>query len=136
MRKQELEELPNHHDHSQKSIVTIHGKDFEYDADDYVDFGTVSRDLLGLQAQYGSRYLDGRVESPNLGIGLRYECKNEDCSNYHFIKIHKDDIGRFVSRVYAYKTEGVIPENSSKERIPALKKRNILSWIRGLFAIE
>jgi hypothetical protein len=62
----------------------------------FVDFGDVSRDLLGLQCQYGSRYVDGRIEGwENLGDGLRFQ---GNTNNYHSLRIHREDVEEFVSR--------------------------------------
>lgn len=69
---------------------------FEADKDGFVKFGDVSRRLLGKQAQYGSRYVDGAFgEYPKLGDGLRVKGSSDD---YHNLLIHKDDIDEFVNR--------------------------------------
>lgn len=67
---------------------------------DYVSVGDVCRQRLGQQCQYGSRYLDrGWAQGENsykfCGDGLRVL---GDCSNYHGMKIHKDDVETFVAR--------------------------------------
>lgn len=73
---------------------------FESDEDGFVDFGEVSRNLLGKQTQYGSRYINGDFgEYPKLGEGLRIKGSSAD---YHFIKIHKDDIDEFYRRYQEY----------------------------------
>jgi hypothetical protein len=70
---------------------------------EYVDFGDVSRGRLGQQCQYGSRYIDGRIEGyPNLGEGLRFQGRPE---NYHSFKIHRDDVEEFVRRYEAYQAQ-------------------------------
>ena len=77
----------------------------DYSVDEYVDFGDVSRQQLGEQCQYGSRYIDGYLEGwPNLGEGLRFKGydSNGRVNNYHEMKIHKDDVAEFVRRVKAY----------------------------------
>lgn len=66
---------------------------------DYVEFNKNRK--LG-QNQYASRYVDGRLDYPNLGEGLRWKVVG-DTSNYHFIKIHKDDLLTFENRVAAYR---------------------------------
>jgi hypothetical protein len=66
---------------------------------DYVDFGDVARDMLNEQCQYISEYVDGRHGRPALGDGLRIV---GDPCDYHGLKIHKDDVEEFVSRVTAY----------------------------------
>lgn len=76
---------------------------FEADENGFVDFGEVSRRLLGKQSQYGSRYIDGAFdEYPKLGEGLRINGNSDD---YHNIKIHKDDIDEFVKRYKEYQEQ-------------------------------
>lgn len=68
--------------------------------DEYVDFGDVSRGRLGLQCQYGSRYINGDIEGwPNLSKGLRFKGNDH---NYHSFKIHRDDVEEFVRRHTEY----------------------------------
>lgn len=77
--------------------------EFEADKDGFVKFGEVSRRLLGKQAQYGSRYVDGAFgEYPNLGKGLRVKGNPDD---YHNLFIHKDDIKEFVERYNNYQKQ-------------------------------
>jgi len=61
----------------------------------YVNFGDVCRDELGIQCQYGSYYLDGTANYPNLGVGLRII---GDKFNYHSLKIHRKDADTFIKR--------------------------------------
>lgn len=68
--------------------------------DPYVEFGEVAHKRLQEQTQYASRYLEGRHGYPNLGKGLRWE---GDLDDYHFIRIHKDDVDEFVRRVEEYR---------------------------------
>ena len=57
---------------------------------------------MGLQCQYGSRYITGRMQGyPNLGEGLRF--RKLDSGSYHDIEIHKDDVAEFVRRFFAYR---------------------------------
>lgn len=66
----------------------------------FVNFGDVSRKLMGFQCQYGSRYVDGKIEGyPNLGEGLRF---SGDTNMYHSLKIHKDDVKEFMRRYKEY----------------------------------
>jgi len=66
-----------------------------------VSFGDVSRNLLGKQNQYGSRFIDGSVPGyPKLGVGLRFS--DLEGPSYHDIGIHPDDIEEFVHRFYAW----------------------------------
>jgi hypothetical protein len=63
---------------------------------DFVNFGDLAREQLGEQAQYASRYIDGRIPGyPNLGHGLRFE---GDPADYHDVRIHRDDVEEFVRR--------------------------------------
>jgi len=68
---------------------------------DYVPFGDVARDQCGMQCQYCSRYVHGTGDYPNLGEGLRFIGTSAD---YHSIKIHKDDVVAFVSRVKEHRS--------------------------------
>jgi len=75
---------------------------------EYVDFGDVSRGKLGIQCQYGSRYVDGCIPGwPNLGEGLRFK---GNTNNYHSLRIHRNDIDEFIRRYETYK-EGVLNGN-------------------------
>lgn len=69
-----------------------------------VSLGDVCRQKLGMQCQYGSRYADKQQCEDNpesyCGDGLRITGTTAD---YHGMKIHKDDVETFVSRVKAYK---------------------------------
>lgn len=79
--------------------------------DIYVDFGDVSRQQLGEQCQYGSRYIDGRIDGyPNLGHGLRFKGydSNGRINNYHDMKIHRDDVAEFVRRVKLYQEHDIV----------------------------
>ena len=70
------------------------------DEKDYIGFGDVSRGKLGLQCQYGSRYVDGVLEGwPCLGYDLRFLGST---NSYHSLKIHKDDVQIFVDRHAKY----------------------------------
>jgi len=64
----------------------------------YVEFGDVARRQIGMQAQYARRYLKDEV----LGKDIRW---SGDYDNYHFLKIHKDDVATFVDRVKAHREE-------------------------------
>ena len=73
---------------------------FEADKDGFVNFGEVSRRLLNMQAQYGSRFIDGAFgEYPKLGEGLRIKGNSDD---YHNLRIHRDDIDEFMNRYNAH----------------------------------
>jgi hypothetical protein len=56
--------------------------------DDYIDFGDICRSKVGLQCQYGVRYLEAS--------GARYM---GDLDDYHFVKIHRDDVEMFIKHV-------------------------------------
>lgn len=61
----------------------------------YIIFGDLAREKLGMQCQYASRYVDGRLGYKNLGDGLRFI---GDPKDYHTLKIHQDDAKIFVER--------------------------------------
>ncbi len=65
----------------------------------YSPFGDFSRQRLGEQCQYGSRYIDGRGGCPALGEGLRFRNLKR---GYHFIRIHRDDMDEFERRYRAH----------------------------------
>lgn len=67
---------------------------------EYVDFGQHVRDANLGQCQYVSRYVGGRHGSPDLSEGLRFE---GDPTDYHFLRIHKDDVATFIERVRDYR---------------------------------
>lgn len=67
---------------------------------DYVDFGDVSRSRLRKQTQYGVRYVNGDVDYPQHGNGLRF--LGLDSPNYHDVKIHRDDVEIFVQRFFLH----------------------------------
>ena len=63
-------------------------------------FGDLSRTEMGQQCQYGSRYIDGKVEGyPNLGEGLRIQGKVD---MYHSLLMHVDDVPVFLQRYREY----------------------------------
>ena len=69
----------------------------------YVSVGDVCRGQLGMQCQYGSRYLNDTISLPGypfLGEGLRVRGTHV---NYHTLEIHKDDVDEFVRRVKEYR---------------------------------
>jgi hypothetical protein len=74
----------------------------------WLSFGDVARGRLDQQCQYASRMIDGRHGSPCLGEGLRFQDRTGgpvDVSDYHDIRIHRDDVERFVERVKAWRAE-------------------------------
>lgn len=68
---------------------------------DYVDFGDVARDRCSMQCQYASRYLSGAYGSADLGSDLRWY---GEVSDYHRLRIHKDDVEKFVERVLKHRS--------------------------------
>lgn len=85
----------------------------DFNDDGFSPFGDFCRGRLGQQCQYGSRYIDGKLEGyPNLGEGLRFNngkrwgrVRELDTSDYHFIRIHRDDMDEFERRYRAYQEE-------------------------------
>lgn len=63
---------------------------------DYVDFGNVARDRCGQQSQYASRHLNPLFANEYEQFQLRTKGDPDD---YHFLKIHKNDVEEFV-RLY------------------------------------
>ncbi len=59
------------------------------DLPNYVSFGDISRNQMGEQCQYGSRYITGMDGYPQIGAGLRFRNLTE---NYHKILVHRDDV--------------------------------------------
>lgn len=91
----------------------------ELDNDGYVNLGDVCRDILGMQCQYGSQYVDPWYASeeakqrgnnkPYLGEGLLIKGSFD---TYHSLKIHKDRVVAFVTRVIDHKVSNhVWPES-------------------------
>lgn len=83
----------------------------EFNDDGYSPFGDFCRSRLGQQCQYGSRYIDGRLEGyPNLGKDLRFnngkgfngETRPLDATDYHAVRIHRDDMDEFERRYKAF----------------------------------
>lgn len=66
------------------------------DDSDYVSLGDVCRDAIGIQCQYGSRYVNGIGGFPRLADDLRILRRDGD---YHDMRIHRDDVNLFVERV-------------------------------------
>ena len=65
-------------------------------SENFINFGDFCRKEIGMQCQYGSRYLTGFPGYPNLGEGLRF---TGNCGDYHAINIHKDDAAIFKERM-------------------------------------
>jgi hypothetical protein len=83
---------PEFDEHSEECIKAVF---------DYVNFGDVSRKQLGIQCQYGIRYLVGGFEGiPYLGENIRFR---GDRNDYHSYRIHQDDVEKFVNRVNNYR---------------------------------
>ncbi len=62
----------------------------------FICFGDLSRNEMGQQCQYGSRYVNsGMDDYPNLAEGLRIE---GDPLNHHSLRIHVDDVPTFMKR--------------------------------------
>lgn len=83
---------------------------FSPDKDGFVDFGEVCRDILGMQCQYGSQYVNlpyttMTERKPYLGEGLSIK---GDPNNYHFLQIHADSVREFVTRVVTHKKTNYI----------------------------
>jgi len=107
-----MEECDESENHAAVLCNIIHP---EFNDDGFSSFGDFCRERLGQQCQYGSRYIDGRLEGyPALGEGLRFnngkrwgQVRELDASDYHSIRIHRDDMDEFERRYKAYR-----PDNS------------------------
>lgn len=85
----------------------------EFNDDGYSGFGDFARSRLGQQCQYASRYIDGRLEGyPALGEGLRFnngkpygKVRELDASDYHSVRIHRDDMDEFERRYKEYRSD-------------------------------
>ena len=62
----------------------------------YVPFGDVARERLGMQCQYARHYL----LMFEINRGIRWQGKIEE---YHFLTIHRDDVEKFVERALAWR---------------------------------
>lgn len=82
----------------------------EFNDGGYSNFGDFCRSRLHQQCQYGSRYIEGKLEGyPALGEGLRFHNGFRygrlfplDASDYHSVKIHRDDMDEFERRYKEY----------------------------------
>jgi len=72
---------------------------YEIDEEGYVKFGDIARGEMDMQSQYAARYVHGVLGDPNLGEGLRFKGNYDD---YHFMKIHHEDIEEFLKRFREY----------------------------------
>jgi len=69
---------------------------------DFVDFGDVCRNKLDMQCQTGYYMLEGFHGYPKMKEGLRIIGNDW---NYHSLKIHKDDVQKFIDRVNAMRAK-------------------------------
>lgn len=74
---------------------------YEVDADGYLNFGDISSGELGMQSQYGGRYVSG-LDRPKLSEGLRFLGNPHD---YHDLRIHKEDAEEFIRRVREHRRD-------------------------------
>lgn len=68
---------------------------------DYINFGEFCRTILNMQCQSGVHYLLGYAGCPNLSRGLRIIGHP---SNYHEIKIHREDANLFRKRLMDHRS--------------------------------
>ena len=90
----ETGELVSRDDQASATTTRIY-LDLIADEEGFVPFGDVARSLCDEQCQYVSRYIDGRHGAVNLGNRLRFA---GDPSDYHFVRIHHEDVAEFVRR--------------------------------------
>jgi cold shock CspA family protein len=69
----------------------------EFDFDPFISFGDVCHEKLSMTLQSGAEYVGGFLErTPDLSDNLRFQ---GDRAMYHSLRIHRDDVPRFVQRV-------------------------------------
>lgn len=70
---------------------------------EWVRIGKIAHEMCSMQSQYCSRYVDGRLDYPTLGDGLRIRKASTkgpvDACDYHNIEFHPDDAVEFARRV-------------------------------------
>ncbi len=72
---------------------------YKVDGDDFTSFGDIARGELRQQCQYASYYVFGDMpEYPDLGKGLRFRNFEEAKSNYHYLRIHIEDVPELIRR--------------------------------------
>lgn len=122
-----------------KPFVDQNGNRYCEAADGYVNFGDVSRNLLGMQCQYGSRYIHGEQEGfPALGKDLRFNGSDEP-GDYHSIGIHPEDIEEFVHRYSAYKAyrnRHVIDPEGQIVELNEVALASLSAYLDGVGAFE
>lgn len=64
--------------------------------DPYVSYPDLCHSRLGTTSQVGAYYVGGCDPYPDLSVGIRFQ---GDAAMYHSLRIHKDDVDRFVARV-------------------------------------
>ena len=67
-----------------------------------VNFGELARNVLGMQAQYASYYVDG-IGVPRCADDLRMETGTIG-GNYHAYRIHVKDAPVFIERVNSFQS--------------------------------
>ena len=88
--------------------------------DEYIFVGEVFH-TIGMQTQYGHRYIKGLYGYPSLGDGLRFQYSN---TSYHEIKIHRDDILMFAAKVLDYRYgQGQISFGLSAQLYKAIQEK-------------
>jgi cold shock CspA family protein len=68
----------------------------EWNFDPYISYADLCHRSLGTTSQAGAYYVSGLDPYPNLSEGIRIQ---GDVGMYHTLRIHRDDVERFVSRV-------------------------------------
>jgi hypothetical protein len=111
--------------------------DLTPDPADFVDFGEVCITLLGIQSQYGSRFLVQNKGCINFAHDLRLRGKYGqplDATNYHEIEIHKDDVETFVERVLKFNVAGfaISEETADKLRELGMKRKLFTNAANGI----
>ena len=73
----------------------------EWSFDPYISYPDLCHRRLGTTSQVGAYYVGGLDPYPDLSDGIRFQ---GDRGMYHSLRIHRDDVERFVARVKKWET--------------------------------
>lgn len=65
---------------------------------EWIDFGVFSRTELGLQCQYGARYLKGEIPGYPKLLDNDAHMRGDPARNYHAVRVHVDALPAFVEK--------------------------------------
>jgi hypothetical protein len=105
-----------------------------------VGFSEVSSNLLGIEGQYGSKYITGELEDyPVLGRGLRFNGLGTSGHTHHAIGIHPDDIEEFVRRhaaYWAYEKQSVVDNEGCSVRLDQFASNTLRGYLDSFGAYD